>query len=102
MIFYSESIEFDVPCSTLREVHWLYFEPEKQEFSPRTMWSLSNAFSSAFKKLDTVPLFKASAKLGEFLTQLAAGSGKVSVADHSPGTPQTTLPRVLTTSGLGL
>ncbi len=44
------------------------FEPQYPEFSPRTMWSLSNAFTSAFKALDPVPRFKATAKLGEFLT----------------------------------
>ena len=42
------------------------------KFSARTVWSLSNAFTSAFKKLDPVPHFKATAKLGEFLTQLPA------------------------------
>jgi hypothetical protein len=31
------------------------------------MWSLSNAFTSAFKELDPVPAFKATAKLGDFL-----------------------------------
>ncbi len=31
------------------------------------MWSLSNAFTSAFKKLAPVPQFKATAKLGAFL-----------------------------------
>jgi hypothetical protein len=31
------------------------------------MWSLSNAFTSAFKKLDPVP--QATAKLGEFLAK---------------------------------
>jgi hypothetical protein len=31
------------------------------------MWSLSNAFISAFKELDPAPQFKATAKLGEFL-----------------------------------
>jgi hypothetical protein len=36
------------------------------------MWSLSNAFTSAFKKLGPVPQFKATAKLGEFLNQLPA------------------------------
>ncbi len=56
----------------LSEVHRFYFEPQYPEFSPRTMWSLSNAFTSAFKKLDPVPQFKATAKLGEFLTQLSA------------------------------
>jgi hypothetical protein len=31
------------------------------------MWSLSNAFTSALKQLDPIPLFKATAKLGAFL-----------------------------------
>jgi hypothetical protein len=38
-----------------------------EEFQPRTVWSLSNAFTSAFKELDPIPQFKATAKLGEFL-----------------------------------
>jgi hypothetical protein len=33
----------------------------------RTIWSLSNAFTSALKVLDPIPQFKAMAKLGEFL-----------------------------------
>jgi hypothetical protein len=36
------------------------------------MWSLSNASTSAFKKLDPIPQFKATAKRGEFLTRLPA------------------------------
>ena len=59
--------ELEAPRSLLPEVHRLYFEPEYPEFSARTMWSLSNAFTSAFKKLDPLPQFKATAKLGEFL-----------------------------------
>jgi hypothetical protein len=59
--------ELEAPRSLLPDVHRLYFEPEYPEFSPRTMWSLSNAFTSAFKKLDPIPQFKATAKLGEFL-----------------------------------
>jgi hypothetical protein len=31
------------------------------------IWSLSNAFTSAFKELVPIPQFKATAKLGEFL-----------------------------------
>jgi len=50
-----------------RTVHDLYFEPEYEEFRSRTIWSLSNAFKSAFKELDPIPQFKATAKLGEFL-----------------------------------
>ena len=36
-------------------------------FRPRTIWSLSNASTSAFKELDPIPQFRATAKLGEFL-----------------------------------
>jgi hypothetical protein len=31
------------------------------------IWSLSNPFTSAFKELDPIPQFKATAKLDEFL-----------------------------------
>jgi hypothetical protein len=74
LIFYSAFVDgnLEAPRSLLPEVHRLYFEPQYPEFSPRTMWSLSNAFTSAFKKLDPVPQFKATAKLGEFLSQLPA------------------------------
>jgi hypothetical protein len=48
-------------------VHDLYFEPQYEEFRRRTIWRLSNAFTSAFKELDSIPQCKATAKLGEFL-----------------------------------
>ena len=72
LILYSAFVDskLEAPRSLLPDVHRLYFEPEYPEFSPRTMWSLSNAFTSAFKKLDPVPQFKATAKLGSFLAQL--------------------------------
>jgi len=47
-------------------VHDLYFALKYEEFCQRTIWSLSNAFTSAFKDLDP-PQFRATAKLGEFL-----------------------------------
>jgi hypothetical protein len=59
--------ELEAPRSLLPEVHRLYFEPEYPEFSPRTMWSLSNALTSAFKELDPIPQFEATANLDEFL-----------------------------------
>jgi hypothetical protein len=72
LIFYTAFIDgkLEAPRSLLPEVHRLYFEPQCPEFSARTMWRLSNAFTSAFKKLDPVPQFKATAKLGAFLSQL--------------------------------
>ncbi len=74
LVLYSAFVDgnLDAPRSLLPEVHRLYFEPEYPEFSARTMWSLSNAFTSAFKKLDPIPQFKATAKLGEFLSQIPA------------------------------
>ena len=46
-----------------------YFEPQYEEFRARTLWSLSNAFTSAFKELDPIPQFKATAKLSGFLEE---------------------------------
>ncbi|MCI0620321.1 MAG: hypothetical protein L0387_01375 [Acidobacteria bacterium] len=47
-----------------------YFQLQYEEFASRTMWSLSNAFTSALKQLDPIPQFKATAKLGEFLSRI--------------------------------
>jgi hypothetical protein len=68
LIFNAAFVEgnLDAPKSLLPEVHRPYFEPQYPDCSPRTMWSLSNAFTSAFKELDPIPQFKATAKLGEF------------------------------------
>ena len=54
LLIYQAFIEedLDVARHLVRDVHRHYFEPEHEEFKPRTMWSLSNAFTSAFKELD--------------------------------------------------
>jgi hypothetical protein len=59
--------DLEVPKHFARRVHELYFNPQHEEFESRTMWSLSNAFTSAFKELDPVPQFRATGKLGSFL-----------------------------------
>lgn len=59
--------ELDVSKHLARRVHDIYFNPKVEEFASRTMWSLSNAFTSAFKELDPIPQFKATASLGTFL-----------------------------------
>ena len=70
LIIYQAFIESDleVPKHLAKPVHQLYFNPQHEEFQPRTMWSLSNAFTSAFKELEPIPQFRATAKLGGFLT----------------------------------
>ncbi|HEY6345992.1 MAG TPA: hypothetical protein VIY49_31275 [Bryobacteraceae bacterium] len=69
MIIYQAFIEseLEVPRHLARRVHDLYFDPQYEDFKPRTVWSLSNAFTSAFKDLDPIPQFRATAKLGGFL-----------------------------------
>jgi hypothetical protein len=69
LVIYRAFIEGDlsVPRALARDVHRNYFEPAHAEFAPRTMWSLSNAFTSALKSLDPIPFFQATAKLGPFL-----------------------------------
>ena len=51
LIFYSAFIDGKLEAfkSLLPEIHGLYFEPQCPEFASRTMWSLSNVFTSAFK-----------------------------------------------------
>ncbi len=55
-------------------VHDYYFEPKYEEFRPRTIWGLSNAFTSAFQELDPIRQFKSTAKLGEFLEDRSSQS----------------------------
>jgi hypothetical protein len=59
--------EVEVPRHLDRQVHEMYFDPRHDEFRPRTMWSLSNAFTWAFKELEPIPQYKATGKLAGFL-----------------------------------
>jgi hypothetical protein len=72
LIIYQAFIEdeLDAPKYLARRVHELYFAPVHEDFQLRTMWSLSNAFTSAFKELDPIPQFKATAKLGPYLERV--------------------------------
>lgn len=69
VVIYAAFVErkLETPKHLARTVYDLYFEPRYEEFRPRTIWSLWNAFTSAFKELDPIPQFKATANLGEFL-----------------------------------
>jgi hypothetical protein len=73
LIIYRAFIESDLEVPR-RLAPWVHGgnTPQYPEFEPRTLWSLSNAFTSAFKELDPIPQFKATAKLGSFLQILGA------------------------------
>lgn len=59
--------DLGLPKSLIPAVNRYYFRPEQEEFRPRTLWSLSNAFTSSFKELKPVRQFQATAKLTPFL-----------------------------------
>ena len=68
--------ELEAPRHLDRAVHEYYFNSAIHfggEFAPRTMWSLSNAFTSAFKELEPIPQYKATAKLAGFLNSIYGG-----------------------------
>jgi hypothetical protein len=62
--------KLDAPQHIAKLVSTHYFEPQFKEFEPRTTWSLNNAFTSAFKALEPIPQFRATASLGEFFSPM--------------------------------
>lgn len=71
LIIYRAFLEDRFPRTVIAEVHRHYFQPEHEAFKPRTLWSLSNAFTSSFKLLKPVRQFTATAKLGTYLAEHA-------------------------------
>jgi len=51
----------EAPKQLARAVHDLSFEPKYEDFGLERFWSLSNAFTSAFKELDPIPQFNGKA-----------------------------------------
>jgi hypothetical protein len=79
LIIYEAFLErrVPVPRHLMPVVHRNYFEPQHEAFRARTLWSLSNAFTSAFKELKPVKQFEATAKLGTFLSTASAPASDV-------------------------
>lgn len=68
-IIYRAFLVQKLPMSLMRRVHQEYFiEPSYQEFAANTLWSLENSFTTAFKKLQPIQQFEATARLGRFLS----------------------------------
>ena len=81
LIIYKAFVEkaIELPHHLDAKVHDLYFNPQYPEFQPRTLWSLSNAFTSAFKELEPVPQMKATAALAGFLDSRVSDIRVVSI-----------------------
>ncbi len=69
LVIYQAFIEgrLEVPRHLAQTVHERYFNPTVEEFQPRTLWSLSIAFTTAFYELDPIPQYRATGKLAGFL-----------------------------------
>jgi hypothetical protein len=59
-----------VPRNMMPLVNGNYFDPVQEDFRPRNLWSLSNAFTSAFKSLAPLKQFEATAKLAAYFANV--------------------------------
>jgi hypothetical protein len=66
LLIYQAFIEEEsgFPKHLARRLHELYFRPVHEEFQPRTMWSLSNAFTSAFQGAGADPAVQGHGEAG--------------------------------------
>jgi hypothetical protein len=71
-VIYRAFMENRFPVKLLKTVHREFFvAPSYDEFRPQTAWSLSNAFTTAFKELAPVRQYEMTARLGKFLQPFA-------------------------------
>lgn len=70
---YRAFMENKFPVKLLRAVHREFFiAPSYEEFREKTVWSLENAFTTAFKELKPAQQHQATARLGKFLQPFTA------------------------------
>lgn len=72
LVIYKAFVEdqLDAPKHLARITHDMYFNPQHEEFNPRTFFSLSNAFTGAMKTLEPVPMHRSTAALAPFLGRM--------------------------------
>ncbi len=70
-LIYEAFLNRKIPMSLMRSVHREFFvEPQYAAFADKSLWSLENCFTNAFKKLKPVQQFEACSKLGKLITPL--------------------------------
>ncbi|MEJ7623724.1 MAG: hypothetical protein WKF34_07005 [Pyrinomonadaceae bacterium] len=83
-----EKVLKGVPRQLMPAVHANYFDTGHDDFRSRNLWSLSNAFTSAFKSLGPLKQFEATAKLGLYMSGIksdAASSDERPLIDCGTG-----------------
>jgi hypothetical protein len=68
LLIYEAFVEgaLELPRNLLKPIHDGYFNPEHEDFRPRNLWSLTNAFTGAIKQLEPIPQYRAAAEIGRF------------------------------------
>ena len=84
LIIYEAFVNDGFPRMLLPTVDRHYFHPEHEEFAPRSVWSLSNAFTAAFKELKPMRQFRLTAKLGTFFEDQVKKERPVRVQEVVP------------------
>jgi hypothetical protein len=67
LMIYDAFLQGRFRIKLMKPVDSEYFNPSYEEFQPHTLWSLENAFTTAFKQLKPIPMYNATAQLGNFM-----------------------------------
>jgi hypothetical protein len=67
LMIYEAFLQGRFPIKLMKPVDREYFQPSYEEFKPKTLWSLENAFTHGFKQLNPIPMYQATAQLGTFM-----------------------------------
>jgi hypothetical protein len=67
LMIYDAFLTNRFPIKLMKPVDKEYFNPSYEEFKPKTLWSLENAFTHGFKQLRPIPQYQATAQLGTFM-----------------------------------
>jgi hypothetical protein len=67
LMIYRGFLQERFPIKLMKPVDHEYFNPSYEEFKPKTLFSLENAFTHTFKQLNPIPMYQATAKLGTFM-----------------------------------
>lgn len=67
LLIYDAFLAGKFPIKLMKPVDREYFNPSYEEFKPKTLWSLENAFTTSFKQLPSIPQYRATAQLGTFM-----------------------------------
>jgi hypothetical protein len=70
LLIYRAYLENKFPLQAMKQTHQEFFRPSYEEFEGRSLFSLHNAFTSAFKQLNAMRMYHETARLGTYFQNL--------------------------------